>query len=111
MAVRLFGMGIKILTRGEESGLNGSRAFVDDPIWPLSDVSLMTNFDMIGRAIDGKVQVAGAETGVGLRAIIEAAVEDCPLEVTLPSRSPGASDHTSFEPRNSCIVRDHGELP
>ena len=80
----------------EESGLNGSRAFVDDPIWPLSDVSLMTNFDMIGRAIDGKVQVAGAETGVGLRAIIEAAVEDCPLEVTLPSRSPGASDHTSF---------------
>ena len=80
----------------EESGLNGSRAFVDDPIWPLSDVSLMTNFDMIGRAIDGKVQVAGAETGVGLRAIIEAAVEDCPLELTLPSRSPGASDHTSF---------------
>ena len=60
----------------EESGLNGSRAFVDDPIWPLSDVSLMTNFDMIGRAIDGKVQVAGAETGVGLRAIIEAAVGD-----------------------------------
>ena len=28
---------------------------------------------MIGRAIDGKVQVAGAETGVGLRALIEAA--------------------------------------
>ena len=80
----------------EESGLNGSRAFVDDPIWPLSDVSLMTNFDMIGRAIDGKVQVAGAETGEGLREIIEAAVENCPLEVNLPSRSPGASDHTSF---------------
>ena len=80
----------------EESGLNGSRAFVDDPIWPLSDVSLMTNFDMIGRAIDGKVQVAGAETGVGLREIIETAAETSPLDVTLPSRSPGASDHTSF---------------
>ncbi len=33
----------------EEDGLQGARAYVEDPVWPLEDTIVVVNFDMVGR--------------------------------------------------------------
>jgi Zn-dependent M28 family amino/carboxypeptidase len=47
---------------GEESGLLGSKAFVDRPTWPLESIVANVNIEMIGRPEDGargKIWVTG----------------------------------------------------
>ncbi|MFK7959818.1 MAG: M28 family peptidase [Phycisphaerales bacterium] len=81
---------------GEESGLNGSRYYANNPIAPIEDHVLMMNFDMIGRILNGRLSLSGANTGEGLAEWIEPYVEATPLTVVQPQRMSGASDHTSF---------------
>ncbi|KAA3605482.1 MAG: PDZ domain-containing protein [Planctomycetota bacterium] len=85
-----------LLFSGEESGLNGSRYYVNHPIRSMEDHSLMINFDMIGRIVNRRLSVSGTGTGVGLDAILEAAKSDSELEVIIPEKLSGASDHTPF---------------
>ncbi|MHC4991518.1 MAG: M28 family peptidase, partial [Planctomycetota bacterium] len=80
----------------EESGLNGSRFYADNPIAPIDKHVLMINFDMIGRIEDGRLSVSGAKTGAGMDEWLAPYFEESPLTIVLPERMSGASDHTSF---------------
>ena len=97
---------------GEESGLNGSRHYVTDPIAPIEDHKLMINFDMIGRILNNRLSLSGVNTGEGLREIVESHVENSPLEVVIPNGMSGASDHTSFNRRGVPVLfGDHRRFP
>ncbi len=85
-----------MLFDGEESGLNGSRYYVQNPIAPAEDHVLMMNFDMIGRIVNGRVSVSGGNTAEGFGDWLQPYFDESPLEVVVPERMSGASDHTSF---------------
>jgi hypothetical protein len=38
---------------GEEAGLHGSRYFAENPLFPLKDIELLVNLDMVGSGSDG----------------------------------------------------------
>lgn len=88
---------------GEESGLNGSFHYVQDPIVPAEQHTMMVNWDMIGRALPnedglGRMTLAGANTGEGLEDFIAPFItpEASGLEIIVPEQMSGASDHTPF---------------
>ena len=85
-----------LLFSGEESGLNGSRYYVNTPPYPLENLALMINFDMIGRIQNRRVQISGTNTGVDLAAIVEAVSANSELEVVIPQGRGGGSDHLPF---------------
>jgi hypothetical protein len=89
---------------GEESGLNGSRYYVDNPIAPIEKHPLMMNFDMIGRLQDGRVSVFGGNTADGFSEWLEPFYEETPLTVVVPERMSGASDHVPFYRRNIPVL-------
>ncbi|MFT4539685.1 MAG: hypothetical protein ACI841_002472 [Planctomycetota bacterium] len=81
---------------GEESGLNGSRHYVDNPIRGVDQHVLMINFDMIGRIENRRLSVSGAKTGEGLEDFVQPYFESSPLDIVQPENLSGASDHTPF---------------
>ncbi len=88
----------------EESGLNGSRYYVNNPIAPIEDHALMTNFDMIGRITDDRVLLSGLETGEGLQDLLQPAMDRSELELVIPTSMNGASDHSSFLARGVPVL-------
>lgn len=80
----------------EESGLNGSRYYANNPMAPIGDHVMMMNFDMIGRITNKRLSVSGANTGVGMRDWLMPYFDASPLEIVVPDNMSGASDHTSF---------------
>lgn len=85
-----------ILFSGEESGLNGSRYYVDNPRFPLEQTALMINFDMIGRIQNRRLQISGTPTARGLRALVDEHMTHSELELVLPEGRGGGSDHLPF---------------
>ena len=81
---------------GEESGLNGSRHYVNDPIVPIEDHVLMINWDMIGRILNERLIVAGVNTAEGMDEFIQPFFDESGLDIQAPEQMNGASDHTSF---------------
>ncbi|MCH2145461.1 MAG: M28 family peptidase [Phycisphaerales bacterium] len=90
---------------GEESGLNGSRHYVRNPIFPIEDHVLMINFDMIGRIENKRLSVSGSGTG-GEDMVKWAAeiFEASNLDIVVSEASSGGSDHSSFLGRNVPIL-------
>ena len=80
----------------EESGLNGSRYYVNNPILPWEDHALMINFDMIGRITEQRLSVSGVNTAVGMQDWLQPLFEASPLEVIDRGPSGGGSDHLPF---------------
>lgn len=89
---------------GEESGLNGSRHYVNEPIAALDDHVLMVNWDMIGRVTNNRLAVYGSETAEGIRDFLEPFFASSELEIVTPAVMSGASDHTSFYRRNIPVL-------
>lgn len=81
---------------GEELGLLGSAAWVQDPTKPLDKAVAMLNMDMIGRIKDNKVYVGGVGTGSTLHKVLDQAHGDSPLKFELSQGGYSSSDHTSF---------------
>jgi hypothetical protein len=81
---------------GEEMGLLGSAHYVRHPAWPLDRTVAMLNLDMVGRLRDGKLYVAGVDSGTGLRQIVMDAARSLPLTPELRGDPLAPSDHTSF---------------
>jgi len=92
---------------GEESGLNGSRHYVRDPIAPAENHVLMMNWDMIGRLVDDTLSVSGLDTGAGMRAFFSPLFEDSGLEVSAPAEMMGASDHLPFYQSEIPVIFGH----
>ena len=81
---------------GEEMGLLGSTHYVKRPALPLDKMALMLNLDMVGRIRDGKLYVAGAESGTGLRQMVADAAQGLGLSLRLLGDPFSPSDHTAF---------------
>ncbi len=89
---------------GEESGLNGSRYYVEHPIVPLDQTYLMMNFDMIGRIKNRRLSVSGSTTAEGFDEWLEPFFADSDLEVVKPQGAGGGSDHLPFLQRQIPIL-------
>lgn len=81
---------------GEESGLNGSRYFVEHSPIPIEQIALMVNLDMVGRLVENKVQVCGTQSASVLPELVQAAAEGIQLTPVLANGLTSRSDHASF---------------
>ncbi|MFG0283971.1 MAG: M28 family peptidase [Phycisphaerales bacterium JB039] len=85
-----------MLFDAEESGLNGSRYYVNNPIWPWEQHALMINFDMIGRITNNRLSVSGVTTAQGMEDWLQPLFDASPLEIVSRGPSGGGSDHLPF---------------
>jgi hypothetical protein len=81
---------------GEELGLLGSRHYVRHPAIPLARTVAMLNFDMVGRMRDGRLVVAGGDSGAGLRDAVMAAAPAGRPALEVRGTPWGPSDHSRF---------------
>ncbi len=81
---------------GEESGLNGSRFYVDNPIEPLDQHYMMMNFDMIGRIENKRLSVSGSTSAEGFSEWLEPYFAGSGLDIVKPQGAGGGSDHLPF---------------
>jgi hypothetical protein len=81
----------------EESGLNGSKHYVDNPIVPLDQHLAMLNMDMIGTLSDGLLEIGGFEYGEGFEDLAKPALDASGIPYSTDvSVGSGRSDHASF---------------
>ncbi len=82
----------------EESGLHGSKYYIDHPVVPLEHTVAMLNMDMIGRIKPGddQVTVFGVQCGTGFAEILELSGGDAGLTIAPAVDEGGRSDHASF---------------
>ena len=81
---------------GEERGLLGSAHYVNNPVFPMENTVAMLNFDMIGNLKDNRVEVGGQGCAPEFPAIVKAADEATPIEITAVDNPSGGSDHLPF---------------
>ena len=81
---------------GEELGLLGSAAWVQNPSRPLAKATAMINMDMIGRIKDDKIYIGGVGTGSTFKSVLEQAEKETPFKVEYSAGGYSSSDHTSF---------------
>jgi Zn-dependent M28 family amino/carboxypeptidase len=82
----------------EESGLHGSKYFVEHPVCRLDHTAAMLNMDMIGRMKPGanRVLVFGAESGTGVEEVVMQAARQLGMTYEVTGDSGGRSDHAPF---------------
>lgn len=82
----------------EESGLHGSKFYVDNPVVPLERTVAMLNMDMIGRleSRSKEVQVFGAHSGKPFLGILARAAKLEGLKIAPTPDEGGRSDHAPF---------------
>lgn len=56
---------------GEEEGLLGSKAYVENPVFPLEKTVAMVNMDMVGRLKDDKLTIGGIGTAEIWKELVE----------------------------------------
>lgn len=84
----------------EESGLEGARHFVANPIMDLADISIMINLDMIGRLRDGRLEVGGVGSARGLEEWLAPYWDASGLNVRVTRLGAPNSDHFAFQARD-----------
>lgn len=80
----------------EESGLNGARHYVRNPLAPLAQHMLMMNFDMIGRIENRRLRLAGLGSAGDLKEWVRPFYEASGLEIVEEDGGGGGSDHAPF---------------
>ncbi len=85
---------IFIAFSAEESGLIGSKAYVNNPAAPLADTVVMLNMDMIGRLKGNKLTVGGVGASPEFRKLVESLNNGFTLQLSEDGFGP--SDHSSF---------------
>jgi hypothetical protein len=85
---------IFIAFSAEESGLIGSKAYINTPAAPLGDTVAMINLDMIGRLKENKLTVGGIGTSPEFRKLVESLNNGFTLQLSEDGFGP--SDHSSF---------------
>lgn len=82
----------------EESGLEGSRLFVNKPPIHIENVTLMLNLDMVGRMRDGLLELGGLNSAPELEPFVDPHLEASGLRVRRGSSiGDNRSDHASFD--------------
>lgn len=102
---KAFGMGklrpkrsmLFIAFAGEELGLLGSEAYIQDPLFPLEKTVAMLNLDMVGRNAPDTVSVGGVTRSPDLKTIVERANERVGMTLLYNiEKDFWGSDHASF---------------
>jgi hypothetical protein len=88
-----------LLFTAEESGLNGSRYYANNPIRPVEDHYVMVNMDMIGSYGDGQgLEVGALNSGDGLAQLFGPILDASGLDIREDTGvATGRSDHASFD--------------
>jgi Zn-dependent M28 family amino/carboxypeptidase len=81
---------------GEELGLLGSQHFVSASPVPLTSVTAMLNFDMVGRFDRNQLQVFGTATATEFPALLAQLNTSAGFALTATGDGFGRSDHASF---------------
>ncbi|MEM1126921.1 MAG: M20/M25/M40 family metallo-hydrolase [Bacteroidota bacterium] len=89
----------------EETGLHGSKFFVENPAVPLESIAYMINLDMVGRlGPERDLVVSGTGTSPAWGAALDVAEATHEINVARSESGVGASDHTSFYLRDIPVV-------
>ena len=82
----------------EESGLNGSKFYVKNPIAPIENHVMMLNLDMIGTLSDGLLEIGGLKSAKGFTTFTDPHLKAAAIPYTSDSSvGDGRSDHASFD--------------
>ena len=81
---------------GEEKGLLGSHAYVEEPLFPLDSTVAMLNMDMIGRNGEDSLYVLGEEESPDLAGIARDNNRRVGFTLIGQTHELGGSDHMSF---------------
>ncbi|MHC5111042.1 MAG: M20/M25/M40 family metallo-hydrolase [Planctomycetota bacterium] len=83
---------------GEESGLHGSKHYIDHPAVPVEKTVAMLNMDMIGRldANSRELTIFGTGSATEFDAMLEAATKGLDLTIGANASPGGRSDHAAF---------------
>lgn len=88
----------------EETGMNGSRRFVEEPPVPLKQIALNVNLDMIGRNERGELYAAGAHHSPHLRPLVERVAARAPVKLRQ------GHDDPRLGPNDWTFQSDHGSF-
>jgi hypothetical protein len=83
----------------EEMGLLGSEHWIQQPTTPIASIAAYLNYDMVGRAKDGDLQVLAAGSAAEFPALLERAAAQAGLELSQNASGSsfgGSSDHATF---------------
>jgi len=87
-----------LLFTAEESGLNGSKFYVDNPITEITNHEIMINLDMIGRLELDPLEIGGLNSSEQLRSLVVDHLDESGMIYdTKTSVGEGRSDHASFD--------------
>lgn len=82
----------------EESGLNGSRFYTENPIVPIEDHVIMLNMDMVGTLSDGLLEIGGFKSATGFEDMAMPHLKSAAIPYSEDvSVGEGRSDHASFD--------------
>ncbi len=81
---------------GEELGIIGSTYFVKNPVVPLKDISLMLNFDMVGRMRDKKLILIGLDTSPQVEREIDVLSKNYDLKIIKSYGGFSQGDNSAF---------------
>ncbi|MEM6365147.1 MAG: M20/M25/M40 family metallo-hydrolase, partial [Planctomycetota bacterium] len=88
---------------GEERGLLGSKHYVDQPRFPISETVAMINMDMVGRLRDRELTVYGTGSATMFDDLLDETLAELSSDSNLPplqlfrvASGYGPSDHASF---------------
>jgi aminopeptidase YwaD len=87
---------------GEESGLLGSKFYVNNPAFPLAKTVAMINLDMVGRLKDEKLTVGGVGTAGEWKKLIEQKNE---TPITPPAPVHGYNEKGEYVPIGEATAR------
>jgi retinol-binding protein 3 len=79
----------------EETGLNGSRHFVEHPPIPLNTIHAMLNLDMVGRMRDDTLWLSGMGTAAEFEKLFDPLLRESGLHIVIEPGGTG-SDQVSF---------------
>ncbi len=100
----------------EEHGLDGSRFYCKEPLFPLDKTAAMINMDMIGRTKPvqtdwlglfekkDRLVVYGTGSGEGMDKLVDSVTKKSDLKVTKIAAGTGPSDHDSFYRKNIPVL-------
>ncbi len=80
----------------EESGLRGSRWYVEHPTLAADKMSMMLNMDMVGRLRSDDLNIGGVGSAKGFMEVLRPVFERSGLTIRADPTGRGPSDHASF---------------
>ena len=84
---------------GEEIGLCGSQAFLDQFPFPVRQIDAMFNLDMLGHLLDNTFCICGTGTSKEAESMVKEAAKRTDLKLTTYPDGHGPSDHALFYDR------------